>query len=181
MLVASLAALALAACNPAYNWRDYSSSDAPFSVMFPDKPSTHTREIDVGGMKVSMTMTAAQVEGTTFAVGSAEAPDAARAQAALEAMKLALVKNIGGTISSEKQVRSAAGSLAGTTQGGAIDIEASGMQKGTPMRLVAHFEARDKRFYQVIVMGRAKGMTRENVEMFMSSFKLRNAAAAPGP
>ncbi len=49
------------------------------------------------------------------------------------------------------------------------------------MRLVAHFEARDKRFYQVIVIGRAKGMTRENVEMFMSSFKLRNAAAAPGP
>jgi hypothetical protein len=41
------------------------------------------------------------------------------------------------------------------------------------MRLVGHFESRDKRFYQVVVMGRDQDLTRENVEQFMSSFKLQ--------
>jgi len=161
LLLCAFATLVVAACSPAYNWRNFSSTDAPFSVMFPDKPSVHTREIDIDGMKVSMTMTAAQVEGTTFAVGSAQAPDAAQARAALAGMKTALVKNIGATVRSEKAA------------GNGIDIDAVGMQKGTPMRLVAHFEARDKRFYQVIIMGPEKTITKENVEMFMSSFKLQ--------
>ena len=41
------------------------------------------------------------------------------------------------------------------------------------MRLVGHFESRDKRFYQVIVIGKASDVTPENVDMFMSSFKLQ--------
>lgn len=160
-ILCALATLVAAGCSPAYNWRSYNSGDAPFSVMFPDKPSIHTREINVDGMKVAMTMTAAEVEGTTFAVGSAQAPDAPKARAALAGMKTALVNNIGATVRSEK------------VTGAAIDIDAIGTQKGTPMRLVAHFEARDNRFYQVIVMGREKDITKENVEMFMSSFKLK--------
>lgn len=161
-----LAATLVAACSPQFNWRDYSSKDAPFRVMFPDKPATYTRSIDLDGMTVSMTMTAAQVDGVTFAVGSAEAPDAAKAQAALAAMKTALVRNIGATVSSEK-TRAANG-----TRGDGIDIEANGSQNGTPMHLVGHFEARNKRFYQVIVMGRTKALPPEQVEMFMTSFKL---------
>lgn len=161
-----LAAGLLMACSPQFNWRDYTSKDAPFRVMFPDKPATHTRSIDLDGMTVDMTMTAAQVDGATFAVGSAEAPDAARAHAALQAMKTAMVRNIGATITSET-TRAAAGA-----RGGAIDIVATGSQNGTPMQLVGHFEARNKRFYQVIVMGRAKALPPDQVEMFLTSFKL---------
>jgi magnesium chelatase family protein len=36
-------AACLAACSPTYNWRDYSSPDAPYRIMFPAKPATHTR------------------------------------------------------------------------------------------------------------------------------------------
>ena len=35
-LPTALLCLALAACSPTYNWRDYSSPDAPYRVMFPD-------------------------------------------------------------------------------------------------------------------------------------------------
>ena len=108
-----LAASLLSACNSSTNWRDYSSPDAPFRVMFPDKPAVHKRSIDIGGMKVEMTMTAVDVDGTMFAVGSAEAPDAAKAQAALGAMKTALVRNIGATVTKEKS--SAAASPAART------------------------------------------------------------------
>ncbi len=165
LFIVALAATALAACTPKFNWRDYASKDAPFQVMFPDKPATHTRTIDLDGMKVEMTMTATQIDSTTFAVGAAQAPDAAKAEAALAAMKLALVKNIGATIRSEKSAK--------TANGASIDVDAVGMRKATPMRLVAHFESRNSQFYQVIVMGEEKDLSKENVEQFMSSFKLQ--------
>ena len=168
-----LACVTLAACSPQYNWRDYSSQHAPFRVMFPDKPAIHTRSIDLDGMKVDMTMTAAQVDGTMFAVGSAEAPDAARAKAALAAMKTALVRNIGATIKSEKAGKASAVAGSSPADSAAIDIEAEGVQNGVPMRLVGHFESRNKRFYQVIVMGKTRDISQEQLEMFMSSFKLQ--------
>jgi hypothetical protein len=159
-----LLALPLSGCSPKYNWRDYASPDAPYRVMFPAKPSTFTRTIDLDGMHVAMTMTAADIDGATFAVGAAEAPDAARAQAALEAMQVALVRNIGATVTSQK-----------TTSGddrATRDVDASGTDHGMPMRLVGHFEARGKRFYQVIVLGKTQALPPEQVEQFLSSFKL---------
>lgn len=172
-LASLLAVAALAACSPKFNWRDYNSPEAPFQVMFPDKPAVHTRSVDLDGMKVNMTMTAAEIDGTVFAVGTAEAPDAAKAEAALAAMKTALVNNIGATVKSEKTAKSASMAGANATQGATIDIDATGVKNGTPMRLVGHFESRNKRFYQVIVLGKEKDLSKENVEQFMSSFKLQ--------
>ena len=169
LLISVLAVSSLTACKPSYNWRDYSSQDAPFRVMFPDKPSTHTRSFELGGMHVKMTMTAVDVNGTMFAVGSAEAPSAEKAQAALGAMKTALVRNIGATITKEK----AATAVANDLRTASLDIEANGAQNGTPMKLIGHFESRDKHFYQVIVMGKEKAISPELAEQFMSSFKLQ--------
>ncbi|HEU4374378.1 MAG TPA: hypothetical protein VFS02_12855 [Telluria sp.] len=171
-LISVLAASLLVACSPSANWRDYSSPEAPFRVMFPDKPTVHKRAIDIAGLPVEMTMTAVDVNGTMFAVGSAEAPDAAKAQAALAAMKTALVRNIGATVTREKSNAAAATAGTSSTQGASLDIEATGVQNGTPMKLIGHFESRDKRFYQVIVMGKATSISPEQADQFMSSFKL---------
>lgn len=154
--------LLLAACSPEYNWREYSSPDAPYTVLFPDKPATYTRNINLGGASVDMTMTAAEVNGTVFAVGTGQAADAATAQSAVAAMKLALVRNIGAQVTDEK-----------VKPGSALDITARGVRNGQPMRLVGHFEARGKRFYQVIVMGPEGRAPEEQVEQFMTSFQLR--------
>lgn len=166
-LLVLVTSLGIAACS-SHNWRDYSSPDAPYRVMFPDKPAVHKRDIDLDGMKVAMTMTAVDDDGTIYAVGSAEAPDAAKAGAALAAMKTALVNNIGATVTREK----ASASSSASGQKTSLDIEASGVRNGTPMKLIGHFEARDKRFYQVIVMGKDKAMPKEAVEQFISSFTL---------
>ncbi|MCC2958199.1 hypothetical protein LK542_21475 [Massilia sp. IC2-477] len=151
---AALAVLTLASCSPTYNWRDYTSSDGSFRVLFPAKPSTHTRPIDLGGIKVDMTMTAAEVEGTTFAVGTAVAPDAALAQATLPAMRQALLRNIG------------ASAPAGET----LDVDAVGKGNGGPVRLVGRFVAKGARMYQVIVVGKPGAMPPEHTEQFLSSF-----------
>lgn len=154
------AACVFAACSPKFDWRDYRSADAPYNALFPGKPSTHTRSIDLDGMQVQMTMTATEVNGSTFAVGSVTLPDASKAQAALSAMKIALIKNIGGT------------ATPATDPDNDIKIETSGTQNGKPVLLVGRFLAQDKRIYQIIVLAREKQVSRENIDMFMGSFKL---------
>jgi hypothetical protein len=159
-----LASILLGACSPKYNWRDYASPEAAYRVMFPAKPASFTRTIDLDGMQVSMTMTAADVDGTTFAVGAAEAPDEARARAALPAMMQALTRNIGAGGAQGTVHADASGKATG-------DLDVTGNSQGTPVRLVGHFEARGKRFYQVIVLGKANDMPPEQVEQFLTSFK----------
>ena len=158
------AALFLSGCNPTYNWRDYSSPDAAYRVLFPAKPATHTRSVDLDGMQVDITMTAAEVEGVIFAVGTGLAPDAARARAAVGAMKTALVRNIGAKV--ERESAAAAGSDT------AVEVDAVGTANGQPMKLRGHFEAHGTRFYQVIVMGKANAVSSEHSDQFISSFKL---------
>jgi len=163
-LCALAAVVTLSACNPTYNWRDYTSPDAHYRVTFPARPASATRSVDLDGMRVSMTMTAAEVDGATFAVGAAEAPDAAHARAALAAMQTALLRNIG-----------AAGSGSASASAGGrdvIDVAASGSAGGKPMRLAGHFEARGTRFYQVIVIARDKTVPPEQIEQFLTSFSL---------
>lgn len=173
LLVSLCTAALLAGCNPTYNWRDYSAQDAPYRVMFPDKPATHARTVNLDGLEVKMSMVAAEVEDTIFAVGSGEAPSEAQAAAAVDAMKVALVRNIGATVESDKPGRSSAAPNAAPAAGKAVDVVANGVQRGRPLRLVAHLESRNRRFYQVIVIGPPDKAAGENVEMFLSSFRLQ--------
>jgi hypothetical protein len=163
---ATLAAcMLLGGCSPKYNWRDYTSPDAAYRVTFPAKPGSATRDIDLDGMRVAMTMTAAEVDGATFAVGTAQAPDAARARAALDAMQRALLRNIGAT-AARRQAASATGDGRAS-----LDVDATGAGPA-PMRLVGHFEARGTRFYQVIVVGKDKRVPPEQIDQFLTSFTL---------
>lgn len=158
-------AFLLAACSPKFDWREVRGGGAPYIVALPAKPASHTREINLDGIPVAMTMTAAEVDDVTFAVGAAELPDAAQAPKALAAMKTALVRNIGGTIRSEK---------AGTAPA-SIDIEASGPpapnSAGQPRLLLARFLSRGKYIYQVVVVGSEKAVSREAAETFFTSFR----------
>jgi hypothetical protein len=171
-LLALAASLLLSACSPKYDWRDYRSPDAPFFAVFPGKPSTHARTIDLDGLKVTMTMTAAEVDGATFAVGSAQVPDAAKAQAAIKAMQVALLKNIGGTVKREKTASAARASGPAASRQASTEIEANGTRNGVPVLLVGRFIAHDRRIYQVIVLGRSQSIPRDAIDMFLSSFKL---------
>lgn len=155
--LALILAATLSACSPKYDWRDYRSNDAPYAVLFPGKPATQTRSIKLDQLDVSMTMTAAEIDGVVFAVGSAQLADAAQVPAAIEAMKTAMVSNIGGTVTASK-----------TTANGAQEIEAGG--KG--MRLVGRFMAKDRRIYQAVVIGPATNIDAETVDTYLSSFKL---------
>lgn len=156
-----LLACALSACSPKYDWRDYRSNDAPYAVLFPGKPASQTRTIKLDQLEVSMTMSAAEIDGVVFAVGSAQLADAAQAPAAVDAMQTALVNNLGATVTSSK-----------TLANGMREVDASGTEKGRAMRLVGRFLAKEKRIYQVVVVGPTAQIEAEPVDTFLTSFKL---------
>jgi hypothetical protein len=162
-LAAAALLLGMTACTPRYDWREVHGADAPYTVLMPVKPASHARPINLGGVQVTMTMTAADVDGALFAVGTAVMPDAAAAANALATMKTALVRNIGGTIRSEKAA--VANGIA------TLDVEAAG--EGAHGRLLfAHLVAKETRIYQVIAIGTDKTLPREAVDTFLTSFKL---------
>jgi hypothetical protein len=153
-----LLATILAGCSPKYDWRDYRSPDAPYAVLFPGKPASQTRAIQLDQLAVSMTMTATEIDGVVFAVGSAQLADAAQAPAAVAAMQSAMVNNIGGSVTSNKTLAS-----------GAVEVEASGRN----MRLSGRFFAKNRQVYQIVVVGPPQKIDAETLETFFSSFKLQ--------
>jgi hypothetical protein len=167
----TLCCLALAACTPRLDWREVRGADARFVVLLPAKPASHTRPVNLDGMQINMTMTAAEVDGVTFAIGSASLADRGKANAALQAMKTALIRNIGGTLRREKALP------AGADTPATVEIEAVGPASaatgGRPRLLVARFMAKDERIYQVLAVGPEPAMTREALDTFFDSFKLR--------
>lgn len=161
---------ALSACSPTYDWREVRGTDAPYVVLLPAKPATHSRPINLDGVPLVMTMTGAAVNGVTFAVGNAALPDQADPQMALNAMKTGLIKNIGGTVRHEKS-SPVAGNTLPSNEIEAIGA-ASGKTAGQPTILFARFAEKDRRIYQVIVVGQEKAVERDTVDTFFSSFKL---------
>lgn len=158
LFIAALSACLLAGCSPTYNWRDHTSADGSYRVMFPAKPATHTRNIDLGGIRVDMTMTGADVEGTAFVVGTALMPDAALAQATLPALRQALLRNIG----------AADGAPVAPADAAPLDVDVT--TGDGKFRLVGRFVAKGARVYQVIVVGPPKTVPPEQVDQFLTSF-----------
>lgn len=154
----------LAGCTPKYDWRDVKGTVVPFTVLMPGKPTILEKPVSLDGVKAQMTMTAVEIDGVAFAVGSAELTNPAQARAALTVMKETMVKNIDGTIVKED---AQFGDVASN-----IDIVAKGLtSSGMKRQLRAHFVATNRRVYQVVVLGPEKTIQPEAVETFLKSFK----------
>jgi len=160
--------LLLTACSPKYDWREVRGSDAPFVVMLPSKPASHTRGVNLDGIQVNMTMTAADVDGVAFAIGVAQLPDAMLTDKALDTMKRALVRNIGGTVTHEKSL---------TVKGmPMLSLQASGPPAAGsehPRLLLARFIAQDRYVYQLVVVGKENALAHDAADIFFSSFQVR--------
>ena len=164
-LCSALLVLALVACSPSLNWREVRGSDAPYVVLLPAKPTSFARPVDLGGIKVEMSMTAAEVDDVNFAVASAKISDPAQRQAALAAMQAAMLRNIGSGQHSEKAVM---------LKGGvpATEVVASGKAGATSLVLHARFAVHGERVYQAIALGPAAKLSDEAADTFLSSFVL---------
>lgn len=107
-LLASLSALACAACAPALNWREVRPEGGAVVALLPCKPDRLTRTLDVAGSPVAVEVLACSAQGSTWALTSADVGDAARVDPALIQLRRARSANLGG-----KEVAISAVSLPG--------------------------------------------------------------------
>lgn len=165
----SLGTLLLAACNPALDWREHHFEDGGFTILFPQKPGRAERKLATPAGDVTMKMVSVRIEESVFGAASADfaqPPDAA----ALAAMHTALLKNLDGTVQSDKPVISSApAALAGreVVKRGKLG---SG-ERATEAHLRARFFVRGTRYYQIAVMGRADAVPDADLDLFFASFK----------
>jgi len=157
--------LFLNGCDPTLNWREVRSDDASYTALFPAKPTSFERAVNLDGLQVMMNMTAAEADGVSFAVATAIIEDEGQRAKALIAMQTAMLRNIRGEITEKKTVNVKGGATA-------IQIHATGQasQAGTPLVLFARFVIHESRVFQVIALGPKEKLSAETADTFLSSF-----------
>lgn len=160
--------LFLNGCDPTLNWREMRSDDAGYTALFPAKPTSFERAVNLDGLQVMMNMTAAEADGVSFAVATAIIEDEGQRAKALTAMQTAMLRNIRGEITEKKTVNVKGGATA-------IQIHATGQAgqagpAGTPLVLFARFVMHESRVFQVIALGPKEKLGAEAADTFLSSF-----------
>ena len=75
--------LALAACSPAFNWREVRPENTRLQVLLPCKPDKAQKVVPMGGQATTLSMLGCDAGGATFAVVVADVGDAAQAASVL--------------------------------------------------------------------------------------------------
>ena len=164
----------LAGCSPEHDWREVRADDSGFAVMLPARPARMTRPIHLKGLALEMTMHGAQAREVAYTVGAVALPDASAQtrEAALAAMREAMVRNIGGTERASRAVRVARVDPSGARLGGldAVEIEAGGRMRDRDATLIARFVGLEGRAWQAVVLGPSPD--REQAATFLESLKI---------
>ena len=155
-------ALVLAACYPELDWREFTSPEGGFTVMFPGKPARESRELVFAGRPTTMHMISAHATEMAFGVGYADLPPGTEPGRAIDEGRAALLRNISGVVIAER-------ALAGVT---GVEFEAEGAAEGNPMRLAARVLVSGDRYYQVVLIARATRADEVDRALFPGSFKL---------
>ena len=74
---------ALAACSPAFNWREVRPDNSGLSLLFPCKPEKAEKMVPLGGPPTNLILLGCDTGGATFAVAMAEMGDIAKVPAVL--------------------------------------------------------------------------------------------------
>ncbi|MGN8084164.1 hypothetical protein [Variovorax sp. 22077] len=150
------AAALLAACSPAFNWREVPVAGAGLVAMLPCKADRATRALPLGAESVQVDMTGCEAGGATFAIAHASANGPEQAEAWLRAWRTATRAQLG-----EAQVTESAASLPRATAVPApLRLEVVAPPQGTSaMPLQVLWFAQSQKdgsvaLYQATVLGR---------------------------
>lgn len=67
--------LVLSGCSPQFDWRVVSVGDGVVTGVLPDRPRTESRQVEIGGQTIELSMTMAEAGDVLFALGHAPLPD----------------------------------------------------------------------------------------------------------
>jgi hypothetical protein len=165
-LIGLVAAIFIAStgCSPNFNWREVQGTEPSYTVLLPAKPSSHSRVVDLDGLKVTMTMTAAETDDINFAVACIKVDDESQRHAALLTMQKAMLQNIHGEIVQQKVIALKDGKKM-------TEIHATGkISTGRHLSLFARFGEHGQDVFQVVALGPSDKLTNEIADTFLSSF-----------
>lgn len=114
LVVAALVGLAacfllvLAACSPAFDWRETRIEGPRLTVMFPCRPVSQVRDLELARRRVSMSLLACEAGGDTFAVASFDVGDPAAVGTALSSLRSAGQSKFAGEAGDADQSRDGA-------------------------------------------------------------------------
>lgn len=165
---AAIALAALSGCSPAMNWRVISNSDFAYSATFPDKPVVASRDLNLAGLKVPLTLQAAVVEGAYFAVGVVELKGDLVSKG--NELNGALIQALANNVKVEKadvEQKPWAGLRT-------VDwVSANGtLPDGSKARALGRFFQHHNRLYEVILVGPDHKVDNATATQFFSGFKL---------
>jgi hypothetical protein len=170
-LCTALAAGALLACTPAYDWRTIMNNDDGYEVTLPAKPRSDEREVRIAGQSMKMKMRIAEAGDAVFAVGTVVLPsaDPALQRAALDFLAHGLASNVNVPPSARAtQIELAAG---GRVLGSEINVKGVSGEKREAHSIHARFVARGVHVYQVAIVS-SRETPEEQSDQFFTSFKL---------
>ena len=170
VLLAPLAGLG--GCSPELDWREVREEEAGLLVTLPARPARMTRRIHLEDVPLDMTMVGAQVREIAYTVGTVTLAGPQSLERALAAMRIAMVRNIGGTERASRAVQVArvdpAGQRVGSVTG--LEVEAIGRMRDRDAVLLARFVGIGAQAWQAVVLG--AGVDREAAALFLESLKL---------
>ena len=170
--------LCLAGCSPALNWRVVAQSDGGYSATYPDKPVSVTRQLMLAGLSVPLTLQAATVEGSYYAVGvvdlAAPAGPSGGASSALSGkgpeLQAALIQALLNNVKSTN-VQSDSKAWAGVSE--VVWVQAEGtLPDGTRASAQGRFFQHQGKLYEVLLVGPANKVDAGTSTQFFSGFKL---------
>ena len=159
----------LAACSPAFNWREVRPDNTRLSLLLPCKPDKAEKVVPLGGQPTTLSMLGCDAAGATFAVAVADVGDAAKAALVLaqwQSLTLANMKAVPAT----REVLAL--QIPGLPAGAFVSrVAAQGQRSdGTAVAGQAAYFAQGSQVFQVVMY--APKIKSEAADTFFSSLKL---------
>jgi len=162
------ALLALAACSPAFNWREVRPEGTRLNLLLPCKPDKAQKVVPLGGQATPLSMLGCDAGGATFAVAVADVGDAAQAASVLARWQALTLANMKAATASLQPL---ALKIPGAAAGVAVSrVQAQGQRAdGSAVSTQAAYFAQGSQLFQVVMY--APNIAPEVAETFFSSLK----------
>lgn len=151
---AGLAALlALGACSPTFNWREWPVAGTPLRALMPCKPESVSRPVPMLGTPVELHMQACETGGMRFALAWADVGRADQVPAALAAWRVASLQTLRVPAASPDDPGLAwSVGVKGAPQAQGVQARGTDPQ-GQPVVMQAAYFARGTQVFQAAVYG----------------------------
>lgn len=161
----------LAACSPTQNWRVVAQGELGYSATFPDKPVSVTRELNLAGLRVPLTLQAAEVEGVYYAVGVVElASPASGLTGKGPELQAALIQALANNVKAPP-VQPDTKPWAGLNAVSWLQTEGT-LPDGSKALALGRFFEHQGKLYEVLLVGPAQKVDAGTSTQFFSGFKL---------